>query len=180
MGPPLLSTVGPQSRWVGAGIVRPSIPNEKTNMKTGIRLAIVIAAASLSACAVAQPRPPVHPAYLHALTDLRYARALLERPDSPAVVGDEEHAVGEIDAAIGEIKKAAYDDGKDLRDHPPVDTRVGYTDRFHQSLQLLNKARKDIEHEEDNPYNQGLQGRVIFHIDEAARAVHHAVGDALR
>jgi hypothetical protein len=149
-------------------------------MKNRIRLAAALAAVSLSACVVAQPRPPAHPAYLHALSDLRYARALLERPDNPAVVSDEERAVGEIDAAIGEIQHAAYDDGKNLRDHPPVDARVAYTDRFHQSLQLLGKARQDIEHEEDNPYNQGLQGRVVFHIDEAAHAVHHAIGDALR
>lgn len=148
----------------------------------------IAAALVLGACAAPRPHrpppppPPVaeHPAYLHAASDLRYARALLERPDSPAVVADEEYAVGQIDGALREIRRAAYDDGKDLRDHPPVDARVPYTDRFHQALELLRTARADVAREEDNPYTQGLRDRVIQHIDQAAGAVHHAIGDALR
>src|SRR3569623_635768 len=70
---------------------------------------------------VASPAPQAHPAYLHALTDLRHARALLERPAKADVKFDENVAIREIDAAIYEIMQAAIDDGKPLSDHPPVD-----------------------------------------------------------
>src|ERR1700729_114231 len=65
--------------------------------------------------------PGKHPAYLHALSDLRAARWMLEhRPGDAAVSAHEDVAISEIDAAIGEIKHAAIDDGKDIHDHPPV------------------------------------------------------------
>ena len=51
--------------------------------------------------------PGAHPGYLHALSDLRYARALLEE-DAPAVVEQDQHrALHEIDEAIRVIKEAA-------------------------------------------------------------------------
>jgi hypothetical protein len=56
--------------------------------------------------------PGPHPAYLHALSDLRLARAYLDQIAWPPVQRDEEHAIREIDAAIGEIKQASIDDGK--------------------------------------------------------------------
>src|SRR5271168_5658512 len=65
--------------------------------------------------------PGKHPAYLHALSDLRAARWMLEhRPGDAAVSAQEDVAITEIDKAIGEIKKASIDDGKDIHDHPPV------------------------------------------------------------
>ena len=54
--------------------------------------------------ASAQQVPGPHPAYLHALSDLRLARAYLDQIAWPPVQRDEEHAIREIDAAIGEIK----------------------------------------------------------------------------
>src|SRR5437763_1743950 len=66
--------------------------------------------------AVMAPAPPPsqHPAYLHALTDLRHARAFLARPAGAMVKWDEKRAIHEIDEAIREIKSAAIDDGKSL------------------------------------------------------------------
>src|SRR5471032_299417 len=65
--------------------------------------------------------PGKHPAYLHALSDLRAARWMLEhRPGDPAVSAQEDVAISEIDGAIAEIKRAAIDDGKDIHDHPNV------------------------------------------------------------
>ena len=62
--------------------------------------------------------PGKHPYYLHALSDLRAARWMLEhRPGDAAVSGQEDVAITEIDAAIGEIKRASIDDGKDIHDH---------------------------------------------------------------
>ncbi|HKM67220.1 MAG TPA: hypothetical protein VJX70_08650 [Candidatus Acidoferrum sp.] len=116
-----------------------------------------------------------HPAYLHALTDLRHARAHLEAHDGGELRHEEKEAIREIDAAIGEIKKASIDDGKDLNDHPPVDAGLDHTGRLHRAKQLLEKAHEDIAHEEDNSFAQGLQQRAFGHIDKAIHNVDEAI-----
>jgi hypothetical protein len=122
----------------------------------------------LATTAVCAENPGKHPLYLQALADLRHARALVERPtDSAAVANEEKTAIAEIDAAISEIKKAAIDDGKDLKDHPPIDAKLERKGRFHQALELLAKARSDIRREEDNPAAAGLRERALLHVDEA-------------
>jgi hypothetical protein len=117
-----------------------------------------------------------HPYDLHALDDLRDARAHLARlrPDE-RIDEDRQRAIDEIDAAIGETKRASIDDGKDLRNHPPIDAHLRRTDRFHKALELLDKAHKDVRHEEDDPYAKGLQDRALRHIDEAHHTVEHIV-----
>jgi hypothetical protein len=117
-----------------------------------------------------------HPAYLHALTDLRHARAHLQRPDGGALREEEKEAIHQIDEAINEIKRASIDDGKDLDDHPPVDAGMDRTGRLHRAKELLEKARQDISHQEDNGFAQGLQQRAFGHIDRAI----HEVNDAIR
>src|SRR5579862_7810100 len=88
-----------------------------------------------------------HPYYLHALSDLRAARWMIEhRPGNWQQTVDEIEAVHRIDAAIGEIKKAAIEDGKNLEDHPAVDERNDHDGRLHVALDFLRKARKDISH----------------------------------
>src|SRR5579863_6004919 len=83
--------------------------------------------------------PGKHPAYLHALADLRTARWMLEhRPGDAAVSEHEDRAIMEIDKAIGEIKHAAIDDGKDIHDHPPMDVAPDRPGRLHKALELLN------------------------------------------
>jgi hypothetical protein len=118
-----------------------------------------------------------HPAYLHALTDLRYARFLLARPARPEVAWDESAAIREIDAAIREIKGAAIDDGKPLEDHPPIDANVGHRDRLRNAMDLLHKSAADIEQREDNGWAHGLRGRAIGHIRGAEQAVRNAFQD---
>src|SRR6201986_2805951 len=95
--------------------------------------------------------PGPHPAYLHALSDLRMARAYLNEGgwNWDAVRRDDEHAVQEIDAAIREIKHAAIDDGKNPGDHGPIDVHAGWRDRFARANQLLAAAHHDLEHAED-------------------------------
>jgi hypothetical protein len=119
--------------------------------------------------------PGKHPAYLHALSDLRDARAHLERLASDPVNQEEDHAIAAIDKAIDEIKRAAIMDGKNIADHMPVDAHMPLRGRFHKALDLLNKAQADVSGEEDRPDTQGLQMRVIHHIDEARRSVKHAI-----
>jgi hypothetical protein len=126
---------------------------------------------------VVETSPAQHPAYLHALTDLRHARALLERPAKPDVKWDENAAIREIDAAINEIKQAAIDDRKPLEDHPPIDAHVNHRDRLRQAQQLLHKAAGDIDEKEDNNWAKGLRGRANMHIRNAENAVNAAIGD---
>jgi hypothetical protein len=138
---------------------------------------IVAGFAFLAGC-VAAPPPARHPAYLHALSDLRAARWLIEhRPGDWAQTNDEVEAVRQIDAAIDDIKKAAFNDGKNPSDHPPVDENPDHRGRIHEALQYLNKARADISHEEDNAFANGLRDRAIGHIDGAIRASRHVFNE---
>jgi len=122
--------------------------------------------------------PGKHPYYLHALSDLRAARWMLEhRPGDAAVSGQEDVAITEIDKTIGEIKKAAIDDGKDIHDHPKVDVPNDHPGRLHKSLELLRKVHADVAREEDDPLTRGLRDRAIHHLDEAIRANEQAIKD---
>jgi hypothetical protein len=123
--------------------------------------------------------PGKHPAYLHALSDLRAARWMLEhRPGDAAVSAHEDVAVAEIDAAIGEIKHAAIDDGKNIGDHPNVDAPNNRRGRLHKAQQLLRKVHSDVAREEDDPMTRGLRDRAVGHIDAALRATDGALADA--
>jgi hypothetical protein len=144
----------------------------RTSMRNLIAVAAVALIASLPSFA---DTPGRHPAYLHALSDLRDARAHLEHFTNEPVVVEEDHAIEHIDKAIGEIKQAAIMDGKNIQDHMPIDTHVGRHDRFVKALELLDKAQHDVSGEEDQPDTQGLQMRVIRHIEEARKSVRHAL-----
>jgi hypothetical protein len=137
----------------------------------------VMAPAPAPTPVVVETSPAQHPAYLHALTDLRHARALLEKPAKPDVKWDENAGIREIDAAINEIKQAAIDDGKPINDHPPIDAHVNHRDRLRQSEQLLHKAAADIDEKEDNNWAKGLRARANMHIRNAENAVRQAMGD---
>src|SRR5580700_11535518 len=133
----------------------------------------------MASCA---PRPVAtgplqqHPYYLHALSDLRAARWMIEhRPGNWQRTVDEIEAVKQIDAAIGEIKKAALDDGKNIDDHVKVDERNDHDGRLHEAADFLRKARQDVGHDEDNQFAQGLQARAYMHIDAAINATKRAI-----
>jgi hypothetical protein len=116
-----------------------------------------------------------HPAYLHALSDLRDARAHLERADGGERREQERKAIEEIDAAIFEIKKASIDDGKNINDHVPVDSHLDWPGRLHRAVELLDKAHSDVAREEDNRFAEGLQARALEHIDRAHRHAEEAI-----
>jgi hypothetical protein len=148
-------------------------------MRSMLHIIAAVAVAVFAAAPTWADTPGRHPAYLHALSDLRDARAHLERSSSDPVDQAEVHAIDHIDKAIGEIKRAAIMDGKDIQDHMPVDAHLARHDRFRKAMELLDKAKRDVSGEEDQPDTQGLQLRVIHHIDEARRSVQHAVDAAL-
>ena len=147
-------------------------------MKPFTRLIPVLLAAIIPLSALAD-LPGKHPFYLHALTDLRSARWLIEhRPGDAAVSGDEDVAITRINNAIDEIKKAAIDDGKDIKDHPPVDATLDKKGRLHRAEELLQKVHSDIAREEDDPMTKGLRDRAVHHVDEALHATSKAIHDA--
>jgi hypothetical protein len=131
------------------------------------------------------PPPPMdrpyggaHPAYIHAISDLRYARALLYRSDWRDAMRDQRHAVEEIDRAIDEAKRAAINDGKNIDDHPPVDAHIGWEGRFHQAIDLLNSAMRDLSSEEDNREAAAWRGAARTHVQAARDSVDRAMRDS--
>jgi hypothetical protein len=171
-------------RTLNSAVDGPSTRQETTPMK--LASALTVTATLLStACVVHEdhrppPPPPAntvvvvqngggaHPAYLHALSDLRNARANIERKGGdPQMKWDEHDAIAKIDRAIGDIKQASIDDGKNLDDHPPVDAREPRVGRLHKGLAALQAARADIEKEEDNAYANGLRNRANQDVVEA-------------
>ena len=96
--------------------------------------------------------PGPHPAYLHALSDLRAARHYLN--DGWAwepVRAEDNKAIREIDAAINNIKMAAIDDGKGLNDPFPIDGHLTPQNRFAKANELLYAAHQDLAKAEDVP-----------------------------
>ena len=131
------------------------------------------------------PAPPMgasyggaHPRYLHAISDLRYARALLYRSDWRDVMRDQRHAVEEIDRAIDEAKRAAIEDGKNIDDHPPIDVRTGWEGRFRQAMDLLDSALRDLSSEEDNRDAAAWRSAARGHVQAARDSVTRAMRDS--
>jgi hypothetical protein len=119
--------------------------------------------------------PGPHPAYLHALSDLRAARHYLNDNWSwGATRHEDDMAVREVDAAINEIKLASIDDGKGLNDPFPIDAHLAPRDRFGKANELLGKAMHDLDHAEDVPQSRGLRDRAMMHISQAHQTVDAA------
>ena len=152
-------------------------------MKFTPRLIAALVAATfvlaVTGCVVTPPPPPPaphHPAYLHALSDLRDARWNLEhRAGDAAVSAQEDVAIVEIDRAIGDAKTAAMEDGKNVYQHPPEDAKIDRRGRLHHASELLHKARNDVAQGESNGVAVDLRNRVIGHIDLAIQATDRAI-----
>ena len=142
-------------------------------MKFSLRMTLAAGAMALVFCV---PALADHPAYLHALEDLRSARWMLNhRPGNWAQTSDEIEAVKQIDAAINEIKLASIFDGKNIDDHPKMDEKADHVGRLHDALDYLNKARADVAKDEDSGLAKGLQKRAYLNIDAAIKSVRAAI-----
>jgi hypothetical protein len=136
-------------------------------------LALLLGAQANSAAA---PTPAgKHPSYLHALVDLRTARAYMAHPDSGELRDPEKNAIDEIDKALAEIKAAQIDDGKGLDDHGSIDAHMRWIGRLNKAADFLNKAHDDVAKEEDDAASQGLQARALDHIGKAHKHVEEAI-----
>jgi hypothetical protein len=118
-----------------------------------------------------------HPHYLVALSDLRFARALLYRANARNVMEDERIAVRRIDDAIAECKRAAIDDGKNLNDHPPIDGGWAWGDRFARARDALNSAMNNLRYEEDDYAAIGWRNRAMRNVGDAMAWVNQAIRD---
>jgi hypothetical protein len=137
--------------------------------------------AALIPLGAAAADPGKHASYLHALTDLRSARWLIEhRPGDARVNAEEKAAIAHIDDAIGEIQRAATAEGEDTNKQPPVDTGLDNRGRLHRAEGLLNKAREDLRREEDDARMRGLRDRAVHRVDDAIAATHRAIADVER
>jgi len=94
------------------------------------------------------------------------------------VSANEEVAIAEINEAIGAIKHAAVDDGKNIEEHPSVDSPPDKRGRLHKALQLMTKVRADVAREEADPVTRGLRDRAVVHIAAAIGATRGAIGGA--
>src|ERR1700751_3897784 len=104
--------------------------------------------------------PGRHPGYNYALSDLRYARTLLESGQQwGRVAREDQRAIVEIDRAIEELKRAAWEDGKNPYANPPVDAHWLPPERLRRAQDMLSRARHDLDHTEDNPSARGLRDR---------------------
>jgi hypothetical protein len=121
------------------------------------------------------PPPAAHPHYLSAISDLRYARALLYRPDWRDIMRDQRAAVDEIDHAINEAKRAAIDDGKNIDDHPPIDRGLGWEGRFRKAMEMLDAANRDLSFEEDNRNAAAWRGAAMRNVQNAKDYVARAM-----
>jgi len=143
-------------------------------------LALLLMVGFVSASANSQVLPGKHPAYLHALSDLRAARWFLyHQPGDAKVYQGEDIGIQEIDKAIAEIKRAGIDDGKDINDHPNVDVKE-HGSRLLKATETLKKAKADIDQEEDNPEVRESRHRANDHIERAIKAAESAHSEWLK
>ncbi len=143
--------------------------------KSCMCLAAVVTVFTLCGTAYAMT-PGRHPGYLHALTELKTARWMINHraTNAPASVAAD-GAVMDINAAIGDIKHAASIDDKNLDIHPPADAPPTQKDRLQKALELLGEALSNVNRPEDNsaagPYRRGAIRHINAAIDQTKDAI---------
>lgn len=117
-----------------------------------------------------------HPAYLHALSDLREARENLQhKAGNDAVSQQEDKAIAEIDYAAEAVKRIAAADDKGLYNKPHEDATFDHAGRLHHAEDLLRKAHDDLAQQEDNEDAKKLQRHAVTHVTAALRATEAAI-----
>ena len=118
-----------------------------------------------------------HPAYVHALADLRDAHAWLAKPEeNPRKIGYQMKALADIEAAIAQITGAAIHDGKKPGDSGRINTDLPRIERLNRALARLNHAWQEINDREDSKFARGLQTKALRHIDLARGMIRKMLG----
>lgn len=152
-------------------------------MQNGIRTRIARALPMVLALSVAVPVSSFagffgdHRLYMHALSDIRYARALIQRPNPSIIPVDERKAAEELDVASSEIKVTASNDWKPINDHRSIDTHLDRRGRFTEALKVLAHAHNDVCKEVDDEKDKGLRNRAVNHLDQAMNYIRQAMRD---
>ncbi|MGO9317780.1 MAG: hypothetical protein ACLPXT_14045 [Terracidiphilus sp.] len=129
--------------------------------------------------ALGTPAQAQRPHYLHALSNLREARELLQTDTRPGFIGARDRAIEEIERAIHEVSEAVRDEGRNPHHTPPP--AGGDPNRpMRSALNLLDEARGDIATGTDESGHQGLQMRALHHVDEAREILRHALHEMER
>jgi hypothetical protein len=145
--------------------------------KSGLALAASAAVAFMPLAAQAQWWRQ-HPAYIHAMADLRQAYWLIQHQDRGDLLAkvEEQRASGAISAAYQNLKDASILDDKDINAQPPADMTFGdRRGRLHRALELLRDAHNEVNREEDDPAARGFKQRALHDIDQAAAATDVAL-----
>jgi len=119
-----------------------------------------------------------HPAYIHAMSDLRGAYWLIGHRDAgdPLTRDEERFALRQILRAYQELKDAAIIDDTDITGRPPPNMNFyDHRGRLHRALDLLHEARADVLSETEDPAAAGLRGRALDSIAAAAEATRLAI-----
>ena len=140
-------------------------------------ISILLLGCGIGAHALAD-EPGRHPAYLHALADLRAAQWQVDhrRPEDPHISRAETDIHEHIAAAMTEVQRAARKDDKPVEDRVPADAGT-HEGRLHAAVDLLRKAREDIARPEDDPRARRFQENGLAQVDAAIFAAERAIGD---
>jgi hypothetical protein len=111
----------------------------------------------------------------HALSDLSYARLLLEHPDGTPLKTAEARAAGEIDQAMSEVKKSFAYDAASPKNHPPIDPRLDWPSRLRLATDLVNKAHGYVAQQVGSSTTQSPQRQTLQDIDKARRSLEEAI-----
>jgi hypothetical protein len=137
-------------------------------------VALIMLLAACQSAALAEK----HPHYMHAMSDLRAAKAMLEHPDEGNVMKDANNAANEINACLQDLQSAAWYDRKDPHHNPaPEFAGMDRLGRLHKALELMRRAHDDMAKEEDEPAAVGFQARALKHVDRAIGFTRRAIGD---
>ena len=138
--------------------------------------AAAFALLAFSLLIVATPALAQHPHYSHALSNLRQARALLDQDTRPGFREEKDRAADEIERAIHDVAEAMHEEGRNPHFTPPP-ALTGDPDRpMRSALSLLDEAANDMSAGgADTRDLRELQDRTLRHINEARRALGHAL-----
>lgn len=145
-----------------------------------IAATLAVGAGLLAAQPAMADVPGPHPGYVHALNDLRYAHWLLRAPAEWNVTDHERAAEGYVDRAYADIRQAGIDDGKDIDDRMPVDAGLSHRDRLQRALVALERAHRDVNGWESDPYARRPRAAADGNLDAAIAQTRAALFDQRR